>query len=227
MKVEVFSDGSATVKTKPGGYGFVVVIDGKVEETGSGGLPLATNNDAELEGAIAGLKAAKKIIYDNPRHFNAESTVTLVSDSEIVLGWVDGTYRFKQESKMDRYIELSKLVNQLRVQTRWVEGHSGDQYNEECDRLANEARKALLPPEEQKPKKEKKSKVSTTFGWNKTPAPMPQSEIWDPSLNRFRPQDQDMRTDRDKLFNLDLNVHKDVIVRIVQELVLLMESKNG
>lgn len=222
MKIEVYSDGSATIKTRPGGFGYVVVIDDKVEESGSGALPLATNNDAELEGAIAGLAAAKRIIYNNPRHFNSESTVTLVSDSEIVLGWVTGEYRFKQQDKMERYIELTKLVNQLRATTRWVEGHSGDKYNEECDRLANEARKSLLPPEEQKPKKEKKQKSEKTFRWNQPPTPVSQSEVWDQSVNKFVPLMQDMRTDKQLLL-----CAKDPFpfMRILIELMELEEAR--
>ena len=39
MKVEVYTDGSATTKDKPGGYGWVIVIDGKFHSEGSGSLP--------------------------------------------------------------------------------------------------------------------------------------------------------------------------------------------
>jgi hypothetical protein len=130
---------------------------------------------------------------------------------------------------MDRYIELTKLTNQLRVSTRWVEGHSGDQYNEECDRLANEARKALLPPEEQKSKKEKKAKVSKgEFRWNQKPPAAPQKEIWDTTTNKFKPEIQDMRTDRDKLRDLAKCSDPgqiDIMVRVLAELVEREEAR--
>jgi ribonuclease HI len=244
MQVEVYSDGSATIATKPGGYGYVVVIDGALEKTGSGAMPLATNNDAELEGAIQGLKAAKEIIYNNPRHFNAESSVTLVSDSQIVLGWVSGDLQFRQATKQDKYIELVQLVNQLRVKTRWVEGHSGDPWNEKCDELANEARKSLLPPEAVKPKKEKKKKQlsppegqlspstenncnpQVNFSWNQKPAPAPQTEVWDPTLHKFLPQQQDMRTDKEKLFAMTgVYIDTAVLIRVLQELVTREENR--
>jgi hypothetical protein len=31
----------------------------------------------------------------------------------------------------------------MKVKTKWVKGHSGDEYNERCDKLANNARKGL------------------------------------------------------------------------------------
>ena len=58
MKIEVYTDGSATTSEKPGGWGYVIVIDGVKHSEGSGRMETATNNDAELEGAIMGLAAA-------------------------------------------------------------------------------------------------------------------------------------------------------------------------
>lgn len=154
MHIEVYSDGSATVATKPGGYGFVVVIDGTKRTEGSGQMLTATNNDAELEGAIQGLASVLKMIVDDPAAFPLGYEVTLVSDSQIVLGWADGTYRFKQKNKRNKFDQLMYLVKKLRVKTRWVEGHSGDDNNERCDKLANDARKLLVreEPKEKKPK---------------------------------------------------------------------------
>lgn len=140
MKFEVYSDGSATIATKPGGYGWVLVIDGVKANEGSGFMPLASNNDAELEAAIQGLAHVLKMRIDGQIPIGAHE-VTLVSDSQIVLGWVTGAYRFKQKAKMQKYEQLQYLVRKLNVKTRWVEGHTGDEHNERCDALANMARK--------------------------------------------------------------------------------------
>ncbi len=135
MKIEVYSDGSGTTKDKPGGYGFVVVIDGKQAYEGSGHLDLATNNDCELQGAIEGLDS---LHY----HFEPEelTDVWLVSDSEITLGWADGTRAFRQEEKMLKYQQLRNLMAEFKAKTRWVPGHAGEEHNERCDVLANAAR---------------------------------------------------------------------------------------
>lgn len=144
MKIEVYSDGSATVATKPGGYGFVIVIDGQKVTEGNGHMELASNNDAELEAAIQGLAYVLKMRIDGKIPIG-EHEIFLVSDSQIVLGWVDGTYRFKQASKRQKYDQLMHVCKKLNVQTRWVQGHSGDEHNERCDKLANLGRHQMSP----------------------------------------------------------------------------------
>lgn len=138
MRLDVFTDGSATISTKPGGYGYVLVYnDNKVDE-GFGHMEKATNNDAELEAAIQGLAAAMKFALSNGLN---KPEVTLVSDSQIILNWASGAHKFKQQAKMAKYNALRALVDRMGVKTRWVQGHSGDEHNERCDKLANMGRK--------------------------------------------------------------------------------------
>lgn len=146
MKIEVYSDGSATTGDKPGGFGYVVVINGEKHGEGNGRLEGATNNDAELEAAIQGLQYVDKFLSDNGLVPNqvAGLAVTLVSDSQLILGWASGTWKFKQIDKIDKFHELRKYVARMRVDTRWVRGHSGDEHNERCDKLANIARKGMM-----------------------------------------------------------------------------------
>jgi len=141
MDIEVYTDGSATVPTKPGGWAYVIVIDSQKHSEGSGHMEGASNNDAELEAAVQGLAAALK--YQNAhreQYSMCTYNVTLCSDSQLVLGWASGKYQFKQVSKLDKYKQLQFLVSRLNAGTRWVEGHSGHEHNERCDKLANEAR---------------------------------------------------------------------------------------
>lgn len=137
MKIEVYSDGSGQTKKTPAGYGFVVMVDGVKKYEGNGHIEFGTNNDAELQGAIEGLNSVHSIFGQ----LEKEDTVTLVSDSQIVLNWADGTNKFLQEEKMDKYLQLRNLMSDLKASTRWVPGHSGEPYQERCDKLANFARK--------------------------------------------------------------------------------------
>ena len=148
MKIEVYSDGSATVSTKPGGYGWVITVNGKFHSEGSGSIQNATNNDAELEAAIMGLGNALKLAKAQESPYSVlldePYTVTLVSDSEIVLGWLTGRYRFKQVAKVHKYEAFMRLKKMMNVQTRWVHGHTGDTWNERCDQLAGIQRKLAM-----------------------------------------------------------------------------------
>jgi ribonuclease HI len=152
MLIEIFTDGSATTKDKPGGYGWVIVIDGREYLFGSGSIPNATNNDAELEAAIQGLAHALKLIQVRPEvwmHVDVKSVV-LVSDSEIILHWASGKYRFKQQAKIHKYEQLRSLMSRLQATTRWVEGHAGHEFNEKCDRLAGAERDKAMGKEPRK-----------------------------------------------------------------------------
>ena len=94
-----------------------------------------------LKLAIQGLARALGFINnDDSNHMHG---VTLCSDSQIILGWTDGTYRFKQQNKLNKYKQLQFLVKRLDVKTRWIKSHNGDEHNERCDKLANMARKSV------------------------------------------------------------------------------------
>lgn len=165
MNIRVYSDGSATTAIKPGGYGWVLVVDGVKHSEGSGYVPLATNNDMEMEAAIQGLAAVLKTIKQNSPHTSPEfHEVTLVSDSQLILGWASGRYRFKQADKIHKYEQLKALVTRLKAQTEWVRGHSGDEYNERCDKLANAARLQVVAEQEQK---DAQNKGETCIGTKK------------------------------------------------------------
>lgn len=141
MHIQIYTDGSATVAEKPGGYGWVMIYNGTKHSEGSGYMEKASNNDAELEAALQGLKAAKELISITPVEYTVQGIqIELVSDSQLILGWADGTYAFRQIDKIDKYKELQLLVKNYNVKTRWVRGHAGDEHNERCDKLANAAR---------------------------------------------------------------------------------------
>lgn len=144
MRIEVYSDGSAQTKDKPGGWASVVLIDGVLHKELVGYLELATNNDAELIGAIKGLDYVLGYLASFQGSFPLEYEVTLISDSQIILNWANGTYRFKQMDKIELYNSLRRVVKKLNVKTEWCKGHSGNIWNERCDKLANDARKGLL-----------------------------------------------------------------------------------
>lgn len=135
--IEVYSDGSGNSFDSNGGWGCVLVVDGVKLKELSGYLDSATNNTAELTAAIKGLKYADAYIkaakLDNYQ-------VTLISDSQLTLGYASGKYKCKAEHLRPLYDEIREVYNKLSADTRWVKGHNGDTYNEICDELAKTAR---------------------------------------------------------------------------------------
>jgi ribonuclease HI len=140
MRVEIYCDGSSEGNsTGKGGYGYVIVVDGVKHSEGSGHMPVATNNTAEITAAIEGLK----YVSGNSALCGA-SEIIIVSDSQLVLKYATGEYRCKKPHLIPFYIELRKYYGQLKATTRWVKGHNGDKYNETCDRLAKAAKSATV-----------------------------------------------------------------------------------
>lgn len=156
--IRVYTDGSATTSDKPGGWAWVLLHNNQKIQQDFGRMENATNNDAELMAAIKGLEGAMDFYISNVSP--GEPDVTLISDSEIILNWANGTYNFNQKDKMALYENLRSLVRKLKVKTEWVEGHSGDEYNELCDKMANAARKSVVAKETVKKNRELIFKVN-------------------------------------------------------------------
>ena len=135
--IEVFSDGSGNTMNSDGGFGWCIVVDGVLLEEGSGYAACATNNTMELQGAIEGLKRAEAIILQNGWQL---AKVVLISDSQLCLGYAADKWRCKAEHLRPLKAELTQVFSRLDAETRWVRGHSGDEHNEKCDKLAKTAR---------------------------------------------------------------------------------------
>lgn len=138
--IEVYSDGSGNTLASDGGFGYCVVVDGTLSAEGSGYIPQATNNVAELTAAIEGLK--KALLFVTQNKWLPLPQVTLVSDSQLVLGYASGKWRCKAEHLRPLRDELQRVYNLLKADTRWVKGHAGNEYNEKCDVLAGNARES-------------------------------------------------------------------------------------
>lgn len=161
-QIELYCDGSAIMAKKPGGYGWVIILNGKKYSEGYGYIRRADNNDAELEAALQGLMEVYKLFLEitlNPIHLKifeknpklegktsqdleyltearAMIDITICSDSQIVLDWASEKYFFKKEFKYQQFLKIKELVKIMNIQTKWIRGHSGHEHNERCDQLA-------------------------------------------------------------------------------------------
>lgn len=142
--VEIYTDGACRGNPGPGGWGVLMLSNGREREL-CGGEPETTNNRMELTAAIQGLAALKK-----------SCDVQLYTDSKYVqrgiIEWLDNwkrrgwkTVNRKPVKNMDLWQELDDLTGRHNVSWHWVKGHAGNLGNECADQLANEGlEKALL-----------------------------------------------------------------------------------
>ncbi|MGI9291335.1 MAG: ribonuclease HI [Gammaproteobacteria bacterium] len=143
MAVVIYTDGACRGNPGPGGWG-VWLKYGDHERELCGGEPETTNNRMELLAAIRALESLKR-----------SCDVTLFTDSEYVRkGMTEWIEQWKQRGwktaakkpvkNADLWQELDELVNNHRIDWRWVKGHSGDPGNEKADELANRGIDGML-----------------------------------------------------------------------------------
>jgi len=132
----IYTDGSSRGNPGPGGYGTLLIWNGKIKEL-SGGFRRTTNNRMELMSVIAGLEALTK----------TGLSITVYSDSQYVVkavneGWLKNWIRtnFKGDKKNpDLWKRFHALYLQHNMKFVWVKGHATNPYNNRCDELATAA----------------------------------------------------------------------------------------
>lgn len=138
--ISIYSDGSSGAGGgKPGGYGWLIVRGDKIIAWGYGGSPSTTNNLMEMEGAIQGMEAAIELgLHTDPE------LIELVSDSQYTLGMATGA--MSPSKNLEVVERLKALYMQVVKRARWVRGHTGEKYNEQCDELAKQGKDENTSP---------------------------------------------------------------------------------
>lgn len=141
--VQIWTDGACSCNPGPGGWGAILSYNG-VEKRISGGENNTTNNKMELLAVINSLSCLKE-----------KCSVKLYSDSAYVVnaflqGWLENwkANGWKKQNKTVKNVELWKQLDQLttfhEVEFIKVKGHSDNEYNNECDKMARAQVEKLL-----------------------------------------------------------------------------------
>lgn len=128
MRVVVEADGGSRGNPGPAGCGAVVRAEsGEVLAERSLGLGVATNNVAEYEGVLAGLRAAAEL---------GATEVDVRMDSKLVVEQLSGRWRIKHAALQPLAEQAKELVRAFTaVRFEWIPRAR----NAHADRLANEA----------------------------------------------------------------------------------------
>lgn len=135
-RIKIYTDGACRGNPGPGGWGALLLTDGREKEICGGELS-TTNNRMELTAAIRGLQALKR-----------NCSVTVYTDSEYVRRGIDEwlanwkrsgwkTANKKPVKNQDLWQMLDTAAGNHQVTWQWVKGHAGIPGNERADELAN------------------------------------------------------------------------------------------
>jgi len=103
MHLLVFTDAGARGNPGPAAFAYVLSTqEGKMLKEQAGFIGMATNNEAEYRGLIAGLEEARRM--------GAEE-VTVTMDSELVVNQMIGKYRVKAVNLLPSYERARELLS--------------------------------------------------------------------------------------------------------------------
>ncbi|MFO7848039.1 MAG: ribonuclease HI [Balneolaceae bacterium] len=140
-EVILYTDGACSGNPGPGGWGTLLIWNGKEKEL-SGGAPQTTNNRMEMQAIIEGLRALKE-----PCHVKVHSDSALIINT-FQKNWIDGWKKrgWKKSNKkpvenQDLWKEMLKVMAPHKVDWIKVKGHSTNELNNRVDRIAVNASK--------------------------------------------------------------------------------------
>jgi ribonuclease HI len=135
-EVEIYTDGACRGNPGPGGWGVLLLAQGREREI-CGGEPATTNNRMELTAAIRGLEASKRhcriIVHTDSEY--VRRGISEWMDNWKQRGWK--TAAKKPVKNEDLWRQLDEAAQRHDIEWRWVRGHDGNPGNERADALAN------------------------------------------------------------------------------------------
>ena len=133
-KIIIYTDGGSRGNPGPAGMGVVIANEkGKMMKEYSGFLGVKTNNEAEYEAVIFGLKKIKALL-GKEKIKNTEIEFRL--DSELVARQLEGFYKIENEKLTPLFLKIWNLKMDF---GRIYFKHIPREQNREADGLANEA----------------------------------------------------------------------------------------
>ena len=149
--LKIYTDGGCSGNPGPGGWAYVMVLETfqgpKVMEEKSGGEKDTTNNRMELTAVIESLRALKAAV-DNPQSALPRRAVIFTDSQYVQKGITEWIHKWKKNAwktsdkkpvkNRELWMELDSLAGEFTLGWEWVRGHAGNEYNERCDRLAQE-----------------------------------------------------------------------------------------
>jgi ribonuclease HI len=124
---DLYFDGASRGNPGQSAIGWVLAADGSVVAEGGETIGRATNNQAEYEALLQGLRVARD---------HGFTAVTVHGDSELIIKQVTGAWDTNDPILREKRIEARSLLDEF---DEWDATHVPRELNERADTLANEA----------------------------------------------------------------------------------------
>jgi len=132
----IYTDGSARGNPGRGGYGAILIWNGKSKEV-SQGFKHTTNNRMELMSVIAALESLTRTGLNIQVFSDSKYVVRAVSEKWLD-NWIKTDFKGGKKNK-DLWLKYHMLAKDHEIRFTWVKGHASNPYNQRCDELATTA----------------------------------------------------------------------------------------
>ena len=135
--IKIYTDGACKGNPGVGGWGAIIMQDGKNIEL-FGGENETTNNRMEL---MAVIMALKKTPSNLEITIYTDSKYVQKGISEWIKNWKVNNWRSSNKKPVknkDLWVDLDEAVGSRKIYWEWVKGHAGNEGNEKADELANQ-----------------------------------------------------------------------------------------
>ena len=142
-ELTIYTDGACSGNPGPGGWG-AIMIYGSFRKEISGGCKDTTNNRMELTAAISALEALKEPCI--VQLYTDSAYLCRAFNEDRLERWKANNWRTaakKPVENQELWQRLIELTNVHQVSFHKVKGHSDNENNNRCDKLARDAIKAL------------------------------------------------------------------------------------
>jgi ribonuclease HI len=145
--LKIYTDGGCSGNPGPGGWAYIMVLKTfqgeEIIAQGKGAAENTTNNRMELTAVIESLRALgakdgipyKAVIYTDSQYVQKGIT-------EWIKAWKRNNWKTSDKKPVknkDLWMELDSLAREFSITWEWIRGHAGNQYNELCDTMTQEA----------------------------------------------------------------------------------------
>lgn len=141
--IKIYTDGACSGNPGPGGYAAIIMYN-KAEKEIFGAKLNTTNNQMELMAAIKGLEALKEPC--NVEVYSDSSYLVNAYNSNWIETWKKNNWKNSSKQLVknkELWERLEKLADIHNIKYIKVKGHSNNEFNNRCDKLAVEAIKLL------------------------------------------------------------------------------------
>jgi len=144
--LKIFTDGGCSGNPGPGGWAYVMILEtfqgAKIAAKNMGAEKNTTNNRMELTAVISALRALKTMSVPRKACVYTDSQYVQKGITEWIQTWKRNSWRTsdkKPVKNQDLWVELDSLAQEFSIMWEWVRGHAGNEYNEMCDSMTQEA----------------------------------------------------------------------------------------